>query len=89
MEDAVNQLINLLDARVAHGTEDSLIGIMENIDDEHIMEFVRGSLGRATCSMLTSIFNDEGVRDAFETAVIQVATSSLMVSAIVKALVKE
>lgn len=60
-ENAVIQMIHKLDARVAEVTGDSLIGMMENIDDDHNTALVRGSLMRATYSVLTSMLKDEGV----------------------------
>lgn len=61
MEDAISQLTNRLDAHVTQTTEESLIGIAENLDDDHNMEFERGLLRRATCLMLTSAKKDKGV----------------------------
>lgn len=71
MEDAVNELNdNNLDARVPGLTDDSLIWIMENKDNDHNMAFVKGSLRRAIRSMLTSMLDEEGFRDGSETAVL-------------------
>lgn len=89
MEDAINQLTDRLDALVMQITEKSMIGIMGNLEENHCMAFLCDSLREAIRSMLTSILNDEGVRDAFETAVIQLATSGPMVLATAKVPVNE
>lgn len=61
MEEAVNQLTNKLDARIAQTTERSLVVIMENPNDDHKMSFVRGTLQRAARERLTSMMDDDGV----------------------------
>lgn len=89
MEDALTQLDDRLNAHSTQIAEESLIGIMENLEDDHNMAFLRGLLRRATCFMLIPALSNENVRDTFKTVIIQVATSVPMVSAIVKAVVKE
>lgn len=74
-EDTVNQPTNKLDARVVQVTKDYLIGIMKNIDDDHKKAFGQKSLRKATCIMLTFIFNPKDVRDVFDTAVTQAESS--------------
>lgn len=82
MKDAVYHLTNKLDAGFAQVTEDFLVAIMENIDDDHEKAFVRVLLKRATRSMVTPMLNDGGVWDAIETTVIQVEISEPIVSTI-------
>lgn len=60
MEGALYQSTDRLNARVTQVAGESLIGIMEKLDNHHNMEFVRGSLRRATRFMLTSM-NDKDV----------------------------
>lgn len=79
-----NQQKDWLDARVLLATEKSLIGIMKNLDNDNNVTFVWGSLRGASYSMLTFMLNNDDARDAFETAVIQVSTSGLMVLKIFK-----
>lgn len=79
----------MLDASFTQITEKSLIGISENMDFGYNMVLVWGLLKRAACSILTSMWNDEGIRDAFETAVNQSATNGQFVSPVVNAPVKE
>lgn len=66
MKDAFNQLTNKLDARVAQMTEESLIEIMENIDDDNNVSFAWGALKKATRDMLMSMMDDDGIREGFE-----------------------
>lgn len=87
MKDALNQRKNKLDALVAQVTEEPFIRIMKNIDDEHNMFFVRGALKRAICDMLMLMIDDHGAREAFKVAKVQVATSTPMFQAMIKALV--
>lgn len=89
MEDTLNQLTDWLNAYFTQVANKSLTCIMESLDDDHDMALVFGSLRRATRSMPTSMLNDERVRDAFKTAVIQMASSGLMVLPTANALVKK
>lgn len=57
MEDAVNQLTDQLDVRVAQVTKDFLIGILKIIKDEHNMDFVQESLRKATQFKQPSFLN--------------------------------
>lgn len=89
MRGTVNRLSDQLDARLAKKTGDFLIRIMENIDNDHNIAHLRESLKRATPSMLTSIWSDEGWWDAFETAGIEETTSGPMALAIATALIRK
>lgn len=66
-----------------------MVGIMENSKNDHIMSRVRGALKRASHEMLSTILEDERCREAFEAAVIKVATSTIVVQAITKRLAQD
>lgn len=52
---APDQLTSMLDARDAQVKKESLIGITENIVDDHSMSFIRGTMKRVIFDMLMSI----------------------------------
>lgn len=88
MEDVLTQLTNKLDARTAQVTEEFVIEIMENLENDHNLVAVQEALKRATSKMLKLILNDSGVCKDSETAVIQMVTSEPMAQAIAKVLAK-
>lgn len=65
---------------------ESVIGIIETIDDNYNLTLVRIALKSANCHMLMSMMDDDGVREAIEVAIFQVVARVPMVQAIAKAL---
>lgn len=79
IESTMTQLVDKLGTQIAQKTKKSLITIIENLKDNHNSAFVRGALKRATREVLVLTMNDKEVNVAFETAIIQMATSSTRV----------
>lgn len=61
IQDALKQRTDSLDARALQVVEESLIRIIEILDNEHNIVFIRGSLRRATRSSLTTMLNGENI----------------------------
>lgn len=68
-EDSLNQLTNTLFVRVAQVTKESIIGIIESVEDDHNMLVLRSALNRGNCDMLMSRMDVDGVHKAFEAAI--------------------
>lgn len=89
LEDAENQTTNELNARVAQVTKERLVRILENLDHDHNILFVQGTLTRVIEQILAIMLKDKRVWEAFEAATIQVASRAPLVQAIGKMLVQK
>lgn len=89
MEDVFFQLMDKLEARVVRVTKKSLLGNMKTVETDHNYSFIREVFRRASREIMTDTVRNDGIRDALELVIIRVATSGLMVQAIVNQVFKE
>lgn len=76
MENVLTQMTKKLDARVAQITENALVDIMSNLDDNQNILFIQSALNWDINKKLIILMEDMGVREPFDAENIQVATSA-------------
>lgn len=69
LEATLTEHTNKLDAKIAQGTEKALVGIAENLENDHNLAFVRKELKRGTYK-IPSMMDENKVYKAFEGAVL-------------------
>lgn len=80
--------IEILEDQVMDIAERTVIEALEPCDVNHNKAFVKRALLSALSSLLTSILKDEyGIKESFESAIVQVATCEVVLSIILKAMV--
>lgn len=82
MGDALNQLIDSLKARVVHVTKEAFAKSVETVDAVNNKSFVKNVFWRAVRAVMTTMLEDNGARDALESAVIRAETSGPMAQAV-------
>lgn len=87
MESALTQAVGKLDRHIAQVTKKALLRFMEILENKNNLTFVRGTLRKDLCKMLTSMINDIELREVLKTAVLQVTSKAPMMQAIFMALV--
>lgn len=87
-EDADNQLTDMLKTRVTRVTEDSLVSVVETINNDRIKSLIWQAFRRVTLNLMTAMLEDNGVCKASEFAIIRLVTRAQMIQATAKMTVK-
>lgn len=83
----IDQALDDMHTRIQETEERTVVDFMETIDEDHNKSIMKNALRHAMQAMLRLLMNDDDLTEAFEAAVIQVATSNKIVDAIASALV--
>lgn len=83
----IDQALDDMDLRVHETVEKSAVDLMETVDVGHNKSFMKNVRRRAMQALFRSLMDDDNRREAFEAAVIQVATSNKLIGSIASAVV--
>lgn len=89
MVDAVNQSTEKFEIRVERVTRDTLMDVVKSFEINHHKWFIRDVFRCTNRYMMTTMLEDDGVREALKSAIIQMAASGSMEQAIAKMAVKD